>query len=86
MNVVLISRNHILLVGRMHKDISYSDEAILFDFEMMEFSLLEDLRLKKKSCFPNKYSLFFGDFAYNSSMKEIFRILCEGLIFQNKSS
>jgi len=48
----------------MFKDQSYSDDIILFDFEKLEFSLLEDLRLEKKTCFPNKYFLFFGDYAY----------------------
>lgn len=64
MTVVPISSNKILLIGGMFKDTTYSDEVILFDFEKMEFSLLEDLKLEKKTCFPNKYFLFFGDYAY----------------------
>jgi len=64
MTVVPVSSNKILLVGGMFKDQSYSDDIILFDFEKLEFSLLEDLRLEKKTCFPNKYFLFFGDYAY----------------------
>ena len=64
MTVVPISSNKILLIGGMFKDTTYSDEIILFDFEKMEFSLLEDLKLEKKTCFPNKYFLFFGDYAY----------------------
>ena len=64
MTVVPISSNKILLVGGMFKDTTYSDDVILFDFEKMEFSLLEDLKLEKKTCFPNKYFLFFGDYAY----------------------
>ena len=64
MTVVPISSNKILLIGGMFKDTTYSDEIILFDFEKMEFSLLEDLKLEKATCFPNKYFLFFGDYAY----------------------
>lgn len=64
MTVVPISSNKILLVGGMYKDQSYSDDIILFDFEKLEFSMLEDLKLEKKTCFPNKYFLFFGDYAY----------------------
>lgn len=64
MTVVPYSSSKILLVGGMFKDQSYSDDVVLFDFDKLEFSLLEDLKLEKKSCFPNKYFLFFGDFAY----------------------
>lgn len=64
MTVVPISSNKILLVGGMFKDQSYSDDVILFDFDKLEFSMLEDLKLDKKTCFPNKYFLFFGDYAY----------------------
>lgn len=64
MTVVPYSSSKILLVGGMFKDQSYSDDVILFDFDKLEFSLLEDLKLEKKTCFPNKYFLFFGDFAY----------------------
>ncbi len=64
MTVVPISSSKILLVGGMFKDQSYSDDVILFDFEKLEFSLLDDLKLEKQTCFPNKYFLFFGDYAY----------------------
>ena len=64
MTVIPLTTNKILLVGGMYKDQSYSDEVLLFDFEKMEFSLLEDIKLEKKTCFPNKYFLFFGDYAY----------------------
>lgn len=64
MTVVPISSNKVLLVGGMFKDQTYSDDIILFDFEKLEFSFLEDLKLEKKTCFPNKYFLFFGDYAY----------------------
>lgn len=64
MTVVPYSSSRILLVGGMFKDQSYSDEVMLFDFDKLEFSLLQDLRLQKKTCFPNKYFLFFGEYAY----------------------
>lgn len=64
MTVVPITSNKILLVGGMYKDHSYSDDVVLFDFEKFEFSNLDDLKLEKKTCFPNKYFLFFGDYAY----------------------
>lgn len=64
MTVVPISSSKILLVGGMFKDQTYSDDVILFDFEKLEFSLLDDLKLEKQTCFPNKYFLFFGDYAY----------------------
>jgi hypothetical protein len=64
MTVIPISSDKILLVGGMHKDQTYSDEVLLFDFEKFEFSQLDDLYLDKKTCFPSRYFLFFGDEAY----------------------
>ena len=51
MTVVPISSNKILLVGGMFKDQTYSDDVILFDFEKLEFSLLEEIKLSKKDVF-----------------------------------
>ena len=36
----------------------------LFDFEKSEFSLCEDVKLEKPTCFPSKFFLFQGEFAY----------------------
>jgi hypothetical protein len=64
MTVVPLTSSKILLVGGMFKDQSFSDDVILFDFDRMEFTLLDDLKLAKATCFPNKHFLFFGDLAY----------------------
>lgn len=64
MTVVPIHPNKILLVGGLYKDQTYSDEVIMFDFEKSEFSLCEDVKLDKQTCFPSKFFLFQGDFAY----------------------
>ena len=64
MTVLPIHPNKILLVGGLYKDQTYSDEVILFDFEKSEFSLCEDVKLEKPTCFPSKFFLFQGEFAY----------------------
>jgi hypothetical protein len=63
MTVIPLSATKIILLGGMNKDQSYSDDVILFDFETMTFSE-ENYKISKPTCFPNKYFLFFGEFAY----------------------
>lgn len=63
MTVIPLSSTKIILLGGMNKDQSYSDDVILFDFENMTFSE-ENYKISKPTCFPNKYFLFFDEFAY----------------------
>lgn len=64
MTILPITSNRILLVGGMSQDQTHSDEVLLFDFEDYEFSLLPELKLEKKACFPNKSFVFFGNYGY----------------------
>ena len=34
------------------------------NFQKNEFSLVDDVKLEKKACFPSKQFLFFSEFAY----------------------
>jgi hypothetical protein len=83
MAVIPISIDKILLVGGTHKDKTYSNEVILFDFETHEISLLDDLKLKKPTCFPSKHFLFFGDLAYQFDTEgEIHKFSSKDLSFK----
>ena len=64
MCAIAIDVDKILLVGGMKKDQSYSDDVMMYNFQKNEFSLVDDVKLEKKACFPSKQFLFFSEFAY----------------------
>lgn len=64
MTVLSYSTNKIFLVGGSIAYNLYSDECIQFDFEKNEFSLNENIKLPKSTCFPNKSFMYFNDKAY----------------------
>ena len=64
MCAIPIDVDKILLVGGMKKDQSYSDDVMMYNFQKNEFSLVDDVKLEKKACFPSKQFLFFSEFAY----------------------
>jgi len=64
MTVLSFSANKVLLVGGSIAYNYYSDECIQFDFEKNEFSLKENIKLPRRTCFPNKTFMYFNDKAY----------------------
>jgi len=64
MSVLSYSANKILLVGGSIAYNLYSDECVQFDFEKNEFSLRENIRLPRNTCFPNKCFMYYNDKAY----------------------
>ena len=64
MSSLSVSTGKCLLVGGAIKFNEYSDECIEFDFEKNEFTLRDDVRLPRKTCFPNKSFMYWGDKAW----------------------
>jgi len=95
MTVLSYSANKVLLVGGSNAYNIYSDECVEFDFEKNEFSLRENIKLPKGTCFPNKSFMYFNDKAYQLDNDghvyefdfkfDRFNIIKENNVLQNKS-
>ena len=64
MTVLSYTANKVLLVGGSIAYNLYSDECVQFDFEKNEFSLKENIKLPKNTCFPNKSFMYYNDKAF----------------------
>lgn len=64
MSALSMPNGKCLLVGGAIKFNEYSDECVEFDFDTGEFILRNELRLPKKTCFPNKSFMYLGDKAW----------------------
>lgn len=95
MTVLSYSANKVLLVGGSIAYNLYSDECVQFDFEKNEFSLKENIKLPKNTCFPNKSFMYYNDKAYQLDndgyvyefdfKSDRFNLIKENNVVKNKS-